>query len=1363
RYAFNNRSILEKRAVQQLPTAATASLTSQLASGRITLSPQTNAKGFRWIDRGGDWIDYNTQGQVVAYGDRNNNLVWMLRDTAGTLRGVVDANGRVLWSLHYSGTGEQQLLTEIKDYPASGIASDLPSRSVQYQYDAKNRLIKVIDVRGNTTQYEYDTSNRLTQVTDAQGRVEQLAYNGETVKQRTAPDGGVTDYEFDYDEINKQFISKVTGPETSAGRRVEDYTHNRVGQLVRQIVNGRIEAEVRYDTGARTEINTNARGFVTRTTRNEFNQLIQIAHPDGATTQRSYSALHLQQTQHTDELGIQTQYQHDARGNLLKKIEAVGTPDERTTEYTRNSLGQITHMTRKGRTEANGTVTLDATWQFSYDDQGQISQTTDPESHIRRYQYDRSGHLIAYTDPLGHTTRYEVDAGGNLTKETNPLGHSRQYSYDKVGNLTSETDARGKATLMAYDAMNRLTQTTSPMGGVARVQYNAQGLPVQHTDEDGRSTQIEYDNFQRLSRQIDGRGNVTNHQYTLADGTNSPLLGTLFQPTQTQYPTYTEQKRFDPRERLVSHTLLNPTPLGTQGLINTHKYDARGRIIETTNPDGKTNYFAYDAYGRTTRFTNSLGDSIELTWDVRGNLIQIKDLKGHITRFEYDLNNRLMKETLPLGQTTIYTYDAKGNRITVRDPKGHRIEYSYDAADRPIKTEIFAAGSTAASLIYTFTHNENDQLTGWNDGTRSASISYDDEGRKISEIVSYGNNISLGYSYGYTAAGLVKNLTYPDGTQIGYTYDTHGELSNINIPGQGDISVNEWNWVAPKKLTFPGGSTREMSHDGLLKMTGLQVKNPGQQTIFEIANQYGQRDEIKQKVLTDASTGGSNTVTHQYSYDNEQRLTQTTRDSGGLFGQSTETFGFDAAGNRTSHSAVNGTLTYDANNRLIQRGTGNNSTHYQYDANGNLIQQTTGTSASATSVVRYTYDPLNRLSEVRDGAGSLIAQYVYDPFDLRISKTVYRDPNGQAFTTPLTTYYLYSDEGLIAEANAQGQITMQYGWKPDGQWSTDPVFVKAANTYAYFHNDHLGTPLRATNQAGELVWRAEYSSLGAATLPPDNRLTNNLRFAGQYFDAETGLHYNTRRYYDPVAGRYISQDPIGIAGGWNLYDYANGDPANQLDPTGEWVWVAIQVALTVYDLYTEYKEYKETGCIDWTRLVPFPKWIPKTKWVTKRVRQCVNPCECSLGGKSANSFTADTLVHTLDEQGQAALKPIASLKVGDKVLAKSEWKAEGESLSYEPITDVMVTPAQPRRVVDIWLEDGTHLTATEGHPFKTPEGWRDAILLKKGGKLLLPGEAQGVVEITQIAHRIETLTTYNLEVANAHTFFVGNDGVLVHN
>jgi hypothetical protein len=144
---------------------------------------------------------------------------------------------------------------------------------------------------------------------------------------------------------------------------------------------------------------------------------------------------------------------------------------------------------------------------------------------------------------------------------------------------------------------------------------------------------------------------------------------------------------------------------------------------------------------------------------------------------------------------------------------------------------------------------------------------------------------------------------------------------------------------------------------------------------------------------------------------------------------------------------------------------------------------------------------------------------------------------------------------------------------------------------------------------------------------------------------------------------------------------------------------------------------------------------------------------------------ADTLAHTQDEQGQAALKPIASPNLGDKVLAKSEWKAEAESLSYEPITDIMVTPAQPRRLVDLVLADGQTITTTDGHPFNTPEGWRVAILLKKGGNLLLKGDGESdrTVEIASVTHRLDTQTTYNLEVANAHTFFVGVEGVLVHN
>jgi hypothetical protein len=129
----------------------------------------------------------------------------------------------------------------------------------------------------------------------------------------------------------------------------------------------------------------------------------------------------------------------------------------------------------------------------------------------------------------------------------------------------------------------------------------------------------------------------------------------------------------------------------------------------------------------------------------------------------------------------------------------------------------------------------------------------------------------------------------------------------------------------------------------------------------------------------------------------------------------------------------------------------------------------------------------------------------------------------------------------------------------------------------------------------------------------------------------------------------------------------------------------------------------------------------------------------------------------------ATFKPISQIKLGDKVLAKSEWKADADSLSYEAVTDIMLTPNQERTLVHINLSNGQKITTTDGHPFKTTEGWRDAVLLKKGGKLLLKGDAEQALEITDISQSTEKVTTYNLEVANAHTFFVGEQGVLVHN
>jgi RHS repeat-associated protein len=1376
RYAFSNRAVLEKREVRQIAAASPEALYASLGAGSITLNPQTNDKGYRWLDKSGDWIDYNTQGQVVAYGDRNNNTIWLARDTGGRLLGVVDPRGRVLYTLHYTG----QLLTEVKDHPVAGLAGDLPARSVKYAYDERNRLVQVTDVRGHVTKYDYNVSNRLIKITDAEGRSESLAYTGDAVSRHTAADGAVTDFVFEYDDANKQFISKVTGPQTEAGRRVEDLTHNRAGKLVRQIVNGRTETEVRYDTGARAEIATNARGFNTRTVTNEFEQVVEVAYPDGTVFRQQYSPLNLRLLEKTNELDIKTRYEYDQRGNLIRQLDALDTPDLMVTELSRNAKGQIVQMIRKGRVEANGVVTPDAVWAYEYDAFGKVAKTTDPEGAVRLYEHSRLGELIRFTDPNGHAISYEINAAGQVIAERNHLGHRRVHAHDKVGNFVQTTDARGKVSSLTYDGLNRNTGITNPVGGLLKTQYNGHGLPVLETDEDGLQSFAVYDNFQRLTRQVDGKGNITDHDYDVTDGSNQKLLGSLGLPVNSRYPTYTEQRRFDARERQTTRTQLNPTPLGEEGLLSSSRYDKAGRVIESTNAEGKTSYFSYDAHGRTTLFKDSMGQGVALMWDARGNLLQVQDAKGQVTRFAYDRSNRVIRETLPLGQFTQFEYDAADNLVRIVDPSGHATRFVLDAADRPLRTEVTPKGAVAPSIVYTFTHDEENNLTSWSDGVRTGRYTHDDAGRLIAYAVDHGNGVTLGHSYGFSAAGRMSSLTYPDGTRIGFKYEAHGEPSGIEIPSEGLITVTDWKWVAPSRISLPGGTSREMTHDGLLKLLGAKVKSPGQQTLFELNNRYGVREELKQKALTDVAPGGaSSTVTHSYAYDGELRVTQAIQDTGGLFGSSTETFAYDAAGNRVAHSQAGGVLSYDANNRLLQRGSGASAVTYTYLPSGELSSKQVGSSGAPADTTRYVYDPLGRLAEVQDGAGVVVARYAYDPFDNRIEKTVFRAEDGALLATPRRTLYHHGDEGLLAEADGSGQVSTLYGWKPDGNWGTDPLFIRTAIQpesggastvgYAYFHNDHLGTPMRATDKSGRVVWRVALSALGQGSLPSGNAITNNLRFAGQYFDQETGLHQNTRRYYDPEVGRYITSDPIGIAGGWNLYNYADGDPVNRLDPTGEWVWVVIRVAMTVYDTYTTYKEIKENGlCMDWTRLIPIPIKVPKIKWLTKRTKRCSNPCECMSAG-GGNSFTAQTPVHVLDEQGKPALKPIAQLKAGDRVLANSEWRDAEHRLSYEPVTELLVTAPSPRTLVKLRLANGQEIEATDGHPFRTTEGWRDAILLKPGARLLMKGsplapkQTLREVELVDVKHVVDTVFTYNLEVANAHTFFVGEEGALVHN
>jgi RHS repeat-associated protein len=324
---------------------------------------------------------------------------------------------------------------------------------------------------------------------------------------------------------------------------------------------------------------------------------------------------------------------------------------------------------------------------------------------------------------------------------------------------------------------------------------------------------------------------------------------------------------------------------------------------------------------------------------------------------------------------------------------------------------------------------------------------------------------------------------------------------------------------------------------------------------------YDKMDNIK--------TRNTQAGNYAYNYDNLYRLNEVKKDTA-----QTEAYTYDQVGNRLTSAATTGNWTYDANNELLSlpgvNGQSSPAT-YQYDANGNTIQKSVN-----GQIQNYVYNADNRLIEVKDAGNNTIAKYTYDPFGRRIKKSVSPAGGGQG----VETYYLYSDEGLIGEYDSAGTEIKTYGYKPNSRWSTDPVFMKQGANYYFYHNDHLGTPQKMTNLSGAIVWQATYDAFGKATVDAASSITSNLRFPGQYFDAETGLHYNWNRYYDPNTGRYVTEDPIGLIQMTNRYTYVENRPINYIDPEGKilvQVGEAVVIGIGVYYIYKFYRAVEKAS------------------------------------------------------------------------------------------------------------------------------------------------------------------------------------------
>ncbi|WP_460106812.1 putative T7SS-secreted protein [Streptomyces sp. YKOK-J1] len=839
-------------------------------------------------------------------------------------------------------------------------------------------------------------------------------------------------------------------------------------------------------------------------------------------------------------------------GDLTEVVNSSGLPlrftyDEvgRVTSWTDTNVRSYTYeYDDRDRCVAEGGSAGHMSLTLSYGDRDaetglRTTTATTGEGHTRRYLVNDAWQVVAQIDALGATTRFHRDRYHRLLSQTDPLGHTTTFRYDDDGNLISVVRPDGREATAEYNSLGLPVKVVNPDGTVVRQRYDECGNRTSVTDPAGRTTHFTYTEAGHLNSVTDPLG----HTSTLVcDRAGLPVEVTDALGATTRYQ----------RDALGRPTVItDPT-----GATTCLEWSIEGHLTGRTAPDGTTETWTYDGEGNCTSHTDPIGGVSRFEYTHFDLLTARTGPDGVRYEFDHDAELRLTRVTNPQGLTWTYEYDAAGRLVTETDFDDRTLTYECDPAGR-LTARRNALGETlafarnelgqvlrkdAAGKVTTYAYDFTDQLaqaTG-PDGT-TLTLLRDRYGRLHSETVD-GRTLT----YTYDALGRRAGRTTPTGATTTWSYDAAGRRTNM-VAASGhpiDFTYDD----AGRELTRHIGDTITLDHtfDPLGRLTTQSVTGVGDRTVQHRAYSYradgnliGIDDHLSGSRRFDLDAAGRVTAVHAAGW--------------------TERYAYDEAGNQTqaewptSHPGgeATGPRAY-VGTRITRAG----NVRYEHDALGRVTLRQKTRLSRKPDTWRYEWDPEDRLTAVTTPDGTRW-RYTYDPLGRRTAKLRLADDGETVlervdFTWDGTTLC----EQTTTSADLPHPVTLTWdhqGLRPLAQTeritTSDTTQDEIDSRFFAIVTDLVGAPSELIDEHGEIAWRTRSTLWGTTAWAANSTAYTPLRFPGQYYDPETGLHYNYFRHYDPETARYITPDPLGLSPAPNPTAYVH-NPKVWSDPLG---------------------------------------------------------------------------------------------------------------------------------------------------------------------------------------------------------------------